>query len=359
MESSAAPGEATAERVAAPAPRVRDQPAWLRALRVIAPVAWIAATVGFVAVEGLPLTRDWIAAWVLLGLLAFSIGDLRGWLRGAIFDWLPFFGLLAGYDLLRGAADGLIFEPFWRPQIEVDRFLFLGTVPTVWLQEHLYTPGTLPWYGVVAWVVYMSHFFATPLLAGILWKIDRTRFRQFAVMVGTLALLGFATYALFPAAPPWMAAQHGLIGPTARVIPEIWGQLGVPARFGVVGTGYEYANDVAAVPSLHAAFSLLIALTLWSASLSIASSTAAPAPTDARGTRGRWLRLGVRVVLVAYPLVMAFALVWGGEHYVADILLGWIYAAVVFWAVRKVFARWAARRDVVAAASEPLSEPTA
>jgi len=32
-----------------------------------------------------------------------------------------------------------------------------------------------------------------------------------------------------------------------------------------VGTGYKYANDVAAVPSLHAAFSLLIALELWRA----------------------------------------------------------------------------------------------
>lgn len=363
MESSAASGEATAARSAAPeasapAPRLRDQPGWLRATRVIAPVVWVGATVGYVAFEGLPLTRDWIAAWILLGLLAFSIGDLKGWLRGAIVDWLPFFGLLAGYDLLRGAADGLIFEPFWRPQLDVDEFLFFGTVPTVWLQEHLYTPGTLPWYGVVAWVVYMSHFFATPLLAGILWKVDRARFRQFAVMVGSLALLGFATYALFPAAPPWMAAQEGLIGPTARVIPEIWGQLGIPARFGVVGTGYEYANDVAAVPSLHAAFSLLIVLELRS---SIASSRAAPARADARGTRVPWVRMLVLLLLVAYPLVMAFALVWGGEHYVSDILLGWVYAAVVFWGVRRAFSRWAeqrARRGVSVTSSEPFSQTT-
>lgn len=356
MDASAARSEANVAGASETAPRA--QPTWLRGLRIVAPVVWVGATVWFVAFEGLPLTRDWIALWILLGLLAFSIGDLKGWLRGAIVDWLPFFALLAGYDLLRGAADGLIFEPFWRPQMEVDRFLFFGTVPTVWLQEHLYTPGTLPWYGVIAWVVYMSHFFATPLLAGVLWKIDRRRFRQFAVSVGALALLGFATYALFPAAPPWMAAQEGLIGPTARVIPEIWGQLGIPARFGVVGTGYEYANDVAAVPSLHAAYSLLITLTLWDASRPIASSTAASGSAAARGTRGWWLRLGVRAGLVAYPLVMAFALVWGGEHYVSDLLLGWVYAAVVFWGVRRAFARWdarRARRNVRNAASEPFS----
>lgn len=301
-----------------------------RSLRLIAPLVWLAATVWFVAFEGLPLTRDWIAAWIVLGLLAFSLGDVRGWFRGVVLEWLPFFAILALYDLLRGAADGLIFQPFFQPQIDVDEFLF-GTVPTVWLQEHLYTPGTLPWYGVIAWAVYMSHFFATPLLAGILWKLDRMRFRRYAACVLVLSLLGFATYALFPAAPPWMAGEAGLIPHTVRVIPEIWGQLGIPARFGAVGTGYQYANDVAAVPSLHAAFSLLVTLELWP------GSAAAAAWSPAR----RW---GTRAALIAYPLTMAFALVYSGEHYVADILLGWLYAAVTVWGVRKAFARWAARR---------------
>jgi membrane-associated phospholipid phosphatase len=308
-------------------PSTRRQPSWLLALRIVAPLVWIAATVWFVAFEGLPLTRDWIAAWIVLGLLAFSLGDLGGWFRGVVLDWLPFFGILALYDLLRGVADGLIFRPFFLPQIDVDKFLFFGTVPTVWLQERLYDPGTLPWYGVIAWVVYMSHFFATPLLAGVLWKLDRTRFRRYAACVATLSLMGFATYALFPAAPPWMASEAGLISHTVRVIPEIWGQLGIPARFGVVGTGYEYANDVAAVPSLHAAFSLLISLELW------------PGRAVAPGRR-----LGLRALLAAYPLTMAFALVYSGEHYVSDILLGWLYAAITVWAVRLAFARWAAAR---------------
>ncbi|MDO8210062.1 phosphatase PAP2 family protein [Conexibacter sp. CPCC 206217] len=294
---------------------------WMRLARVVVPTIWVLATIWFVAFEGLPLTRDWIAAWVVLGLLAFSLGDLGGWFRGVVFDWLPFFGILALYDLLRGAADGLVFRPFFLPQIDVDEFLFFGTVPTVWLQDHLYTRGTLPWYGVIAWTVYMSHFFATPLLAGILWKLDRMRFRRYAACVAVLSLLGFATYALFPAAPPWMAGEAGLIPHTVRVIPEIWGQLGFAPRFGLVGTGYEYANDVAAVPSLHAAFSLLISLELWQ---------------NAR----RWY---LRAVLVAYPLTMAFALVYSGEHYVADVLLGWLYAVVTVWGVRKAFARWVVR----------------
>jgi len=313
------------------------QPTWLRALRLLAPLGWLAVTVWFVAAEGLPLTRDWILAWILLGLLALSLGDVRGWFRGVVIDWLPFFAVLAGYDLARGAADGLLFEPFFLPQIDVDRFLFGGRLPTVWLQERLYTPGALPWYAVIGWAVYMSHFFATPLLAGVLWKLDRPRFRRYAVTVAALSLLGFATYALYPAAPPWMAGEAGLIPHTARVIPEVWGQLGIPARFGVVGTGYEYANDVAAVPSLHAAFSLLICMELW---------------RDAR-------RLPLRLLLAAYPLWMAFALVYGGEHYVADILLGWAYAVATFFAVRRAFARWQARRERPGRAAGARSGPSA
>ena len=34
-------------------------------------------------------------------------------------------------------------------------------------------------------------------------------------------------------------------------------------------------------------------------------------------------------MLVAYPLIMAFTLVYSAEHYVVDILLGWALAAVV------------------------------
>ena len=44
-----------------------------------------------------------------------------------------------------------------------------------------------------------------------------------------------------------------------------------------------------------------------------------------------WNRVhrGWRSLLVAYPLIMAFTLVYTAEHYVIDILLGWALAVVV------------------------------
>ena len=46
-----------------------------------------------------------------------------------------------------------------------------------------------------------------------------------------------------------------------------------------------------------------------------------------------------RGLLALYPVAMAFALVYMAEHYVVDILLGWIYAVTAFWAVNRLAER--------------------
>ena len=92
-------------------------------------------------------------------------------------------------------------------------------------------------------------------MAAVLWKIDRGRFRRFAVLVAALSFAGLVTYALFPAAPPWMASHAGLMGHVTRIIPLVWGNIGLHSAGSLVESGYAYANNVAAVPSLHAAFS--------------------------------------------------------------------------------------------------------
>ena len=258
---------------------------------------------------------------MLLGALAVSLGDLGGWFRGVMVDWLPFFLVMTAYDLARGGADGWLASTHFLPQADVDVWLFGGAIPSVWLQAHLHRAGQVRWFEVAAFLVYVSHFFVTPLLAAVLWVRDRWRFRRFAASLALLTLLGCITFVLFPAAPPWMASERGLIGPTTRLIPGLWTWIGVGAEQGVVGTGYRYANDVAAVPSLHAALALLVAMSAW--------------------PRRRW----ARALAAAYPLAMAFAIVYTGEHYVADVLLGWIYALASFLAIRWIARRLGARRE--------------
>jgi hypothetical protein len=287
--------------------------------RVLVPVAYLLATVALFVGLGIPYQRDLIAIWSVVGLLAFSVADLRGSARAVVLEWLPFMAVLIAYDSLRGSA-GHLFAVHWLPQLDVDRWMFGGTTPTVWLQHALWH-GHVAWYDVAVWCVYLTHFFATPLLAAILWKRDRSAFRVFAVLVATLSLLGLATYALYPAAPPWMAAGAGLTAPVVRIIPHVFASLGTHSAGSLVEHGYAYANNVAAVPSLHTAFALLVAVTLW--------------PRAPRR---------LRPLVAVYPLAMAFALVYTGEHYVFDVLLGWLYTVIAVLAGQRLLVWWAARR---------------
>jgi len=299
---------------------------------VIAPVLYVLATAALVALLGVPYQRDIVAVWMLLGLLCFSVSDLRGYVRGLLVDLLPFVVLLIAYDSLRGSA-AHVFAVHYLPQLQVDQWLFGGSVPTVALQHWLWH-GHVTWYAVLALGVYLTHFLATPLLAAVLWKLDRQRFRVFAVFVVTLSFAGLLTYALYPAAPPWMASQAHAIPTVTRIIPALFADLHLHSAGSLVEHGYRYANDVAAVPSLHAAFALLVAITLWP-------------------RKRKWLA----PLVALYPLAMAFTLVLTAEHYVSDVLLGWIYALVALVAARKISRWWTARKQVPARAPAPVLSP--
>lgn len=296
-------------------PRLRLTARWA------VPVAYAAVLGAFLYRDGVPVARDRLLLWIILGLLAVSVTNVRGWARGVVLEWLPFALVLWAYDFLRGQADGLLFATHFRPQLEADRLLFLGEVPTVWLQDHLWHGASdLRWYDYGAWAVYVSYFLGTYLLAAGLWFFARHRFRRYVATVSLLALMGFATYALFPAAPPWLASREGELEPTTRLIGPISAHLPWLDFETLFDRGSEYANPVAAVPSLHAAYTLLIVIVLW------------------RST-GWW----ARPLLALYAPAMAFALAYTAEHYVSDVLLGWAYTVVAVLVVDRVADRLSAR----------------
>jgi PAP2 superfamily len=267
--------------------------------------------------------QDWLWVWLLGGLLAVSLADLRGWVRGVLRDWLPFMAIILAYDLLRGMSDSLGLVAHSQPAIAFDRFLFGGNLPTLELQHKLF-PGHQPlhWYDYATWVVYSTHFLTTVLVAAVLWRINRERFRRFSTRVVTLAFAGMATFAVFPTRPPWLAALDGIIPPTRRIIHHVSNHLGFEQIGAIYEKGSHFANAVAAVPSLHAAFPMLLLLFFWSGA--------------------RW---AVRAFLGAYVLAMGFVLVYSGEHYVFDILVGWAYAGGTMVAVEAVARARGRRRE--------------
>ena len=315
-------------RSAGPAERVRR-----RRLLLVVTVLFL----GVAAVFGFPTGREVLTGWVLLFLLAACAGNVRVWGRAVVHDWLPLFAVLFAYDLLRGFAPTVgahlanlptlqsdLLDPTIHAKahlsepINGDKLLFGGHVPTVVLQQHFYTPGHAHWYDVVAVPVYFSHFFVSLAVAVLLWALSYRLFRRYVWTLVTLTVLTLATYALFPAAPPWMAglpANHALPH-VARVVPDTLKALGGHTVNSAIERGAAYSNRVAAMPSLHGGIPMMLLLFGWPL------------------VRARW-----RVLMSVYVLAMLLTLVYGGEHYVTDILAGYLYAAASVFAVKAYFDR--------------------
>ena len=332
----------------------------LARIRLVAMAAWALAWIYNLAARGLTVDRPDLIAWTFSAVVAASIGRRR--LATVFIDWLPFVALLIAYDASRGAAHYLGRPTLWTPQITIDTWLGFGHEPTVWLQEHL-KHATVPWWEVIVSSTYVSYFLLPYGVAGVLWLRNRRLWRQFVVRYVVLSFIGIAGFVLVPAAPPWAAARcsavqvashpsspacmnaaakppnNGLLGgylhvdhPGASPYVEqlaLRGYLrhGLPIAARAIDEGRIDANQVAALPSLHAGTSLLIALFLWPL------------------VRRRW-----RPLLAMYPLMMAFSLVYSAEHYFFDILCGWVVAIVVMGGV----AAWERRRD---RAHDPSGRP--
>ncbi|MEY9948873.1 phosphatase PAP2 family protein [Kitasatospora sp. GAS1066B] len=276
----------------------------------------------YIADNGLPYQNDVVFCWLIGALIAAAVqsGHRFGWLR-VLRDWLPVMGAVYAYSLLRGYGAHTPWAVHWRPQLEIDKVLGFGQVWSVRLQHWLYTPGHPHWYDYLFTVVYMSHFFAIFIVLAALWQRRHDRFTRLLVFYLALTFAGFATYMLYPADPPWLAAQNGHLPGLTRVVSDVLAQSHLPEAGSIFENGSQFDNDVAAMPSLHASYPMLLALFFW--------------PTAGRK---------MRVLLAAYPLLMAFTLVYGAEHFVIDVLMGWLYTAAVYYGLGRLLDRRAAKR---------------
>lgn len=239
--------------------------------------------------------------------------------------WSPLSGILVAYAVAQwvsaplanggAGANRLGIGLHVAGPAQLDEAVF-GVVPSVWLQQHL-VDGSTHWYDAVAALVYATHFFSIPLLTAVVWFRVRDRFAAWLAAVLAFTVVGVSGYVFYPAAPPWLASERGDIGHVDRISRFGWHFLELDPIARVSALGQGESNPVAAMPSLHAGAALLVALFLW--------------PT----VNGWW-----RSVLLAYAGLMALSLVYTGEHYVADVVAGWLTAGV---AVAVSSVRWTSR----------------
>jgi membrane-associated phospholipid phosphatase len=204
---------------------------------------------------------------------------------------------------LRGFADDLSGHVQYAQSIRFDEALF-SVVPTVALQNLLFA-GSLHWWDYAATVVYFLHFVLPLGFAMVLWLQDRRRFTDFVASLTLLSYAGWLTYIAFPSAPPWMAAQAGYLDGVTRILDRtinfLPSHLDLPTVYRALDP-----NPVAAIPSLHAAYPFLVLL------------------FAVRFFHWRGL------VVLPYVAVVWFAVIYLGEHYATDVLIGAVYAIVAF-----------------------------
>jgi membrane-associated phospholipid phosphatase len=269
--------------------------------------AYAVAFLVWCAVIGIPNDPVGVAIWLWLLAIVWR----QDWSWRFPLDWWPWLLALVVYSLVRGVTDDWGFTPHELWPVHADEWLARlwgsDTVPSVSLQYRLCTDpcdvdGPVRWYDVAVSATYASHFLAGLTIAGILWIRDRAEWLRWIRRYITISYLALAGYVLYPMAPPWMAAQDGLIPPLVRLSSRGFHHLGIERTTMVFGG---LPNKTAAMPSLHCGFTYLIALY---------------AITRLR-TRWRWL-------LLLYPAAMSFTLVYSGEHYLVDTLFGGLIAVL-------------------------------
>ena len=214
---------------------------------------------------------------------------------------LQMWAYLATYKMPNDDPEALERRVRIRYPVVADRFLGAGTTPTLRLQRLLGRPGRFrAWEKALVWSHWLWFLFPHSTVAYLLLRHPE-RFPRGAAQIYATFDLGLIGYWGLPTAPPWYAANEGLLDdgltPELRRMmveygEEFWGS-GWGPLYGFLG-----GNPLAAMPSLHFATSVMAAHLL-----------AETGPVA--GTVG-W----------AYAGTLGVALVYLGEHYVIDLAAG-------------------------------------
>jgi len=308
---------------------------------------YVVAYVWWFFANGIIIDRVSVLWSFAIFLTVASVGrPWREWVRSAG-DLSLFVAMWLAYDESRGIADGLGMPIQVESVRDLDRFLFFGADPVVELQAAFHrtevaerivngeavlrTVTDVQWYDVVGSFVYYSHFIVPPIVIGALWLINRHQWVRYMRRFATLLFGACVMFILLPTAPPWMAAGGpNRVGLDLEALPPLSRHTGVGWRYVGLGsfvqawdTGRDWANQVAAMPSLHSAFALFVVVFFWP------------------WVRNPW----ARVAMLAYPLAMAVALAYFAEHYIVDAIAGWLLVGASFWLWNRIEV-WLATRSV-------------
>jgi membrane-associated phospholipid phosphatase len=217
----------------------------------------------------------------------------RGWADFAL-QLVIWFGFFFLYQIARGMADRDVSRAFSNGLKVIDLERRTNGLFELTLQRAADSSRLLTM--LTNWTYWLSQF--TVLGLALLWVYLRRheafpRFRNVILLANVIGLVG---YVLLPTAPPRMFPGFGFVDTLAEFASLNHGS-------GIVELA---SNPYAAMPSLHAADSLLVGLVMASV------------------VRSR----PVKLLWAAWPAWVAFAVMATGNHFWLDILAGYVVAAM-------------------------------
>ena len=241
--------------------------------------------------------------------------DDRPWTRRIRHGWLVETALGIAlyfiYDELRSRVSGsaTVALAHGYDIVHVERALGL-------YQEHRVQQAFIGWPAFLSfWNIYYGtiHFVLPMVALVVLWRTAPARYvrwRNTLLLMLTFGLLGFWLYPLMP--PRLMPHRFGFVDTAAEYF-NFGPQQRVVLRHGIptAASRAAFGNLFAAMPSLHAGWSM------WSA-LALAPLVRRP---------------GLRTLVLLYPLVTTFAVVVTANHWILDAVGGWVALALAWFIV--------------------------
>lgn len=283
----------------------------------------VAIAVGLIVIS--LFTDRQFLAWGLIASLAvvfIPTGRARYFVAGIV----PYATAWFVFSFLRSIADETLFAKTLNLQVvDFERWLFNGEIPTIRLQAAFYQPGALePWDWYFTFI-HWSYFLVPHSLALWIWWRNKREFQHYLAAMSMTLWLGLVIYFLIPTNPPWMAPE-AIDSPVAPVVKRIMEDIATQIGGGLYQAGYKVvgeSNPIAAMPSLHFAVTFLL---VW----------------VARGRGMKW-----ELTAWIYSLSMGAALVYMGEHYVIDVIIGGMVTTYSWFATKAWIDRHAAVPETI------------
>lgn len=160
--------------------------------------------------NGIPVDRIAVLLWMLTAFLVASIGRSRDDVIQMVRDWLVLVAIYMAYDYSRGTADQWGIGVNYTLLRDIDRLLFFGNDPGVWMQK-TFLRSDVRWYDVGGAIVYMLHFVLPVVPLASLRVRQRTEWIRYVRRFALTLAIAVSVFIMFPAAPPWMSAEKGTL----------------------------------------------------------------------------------------------------------------------------------------------------